>query len=209
MRQRKVKNEAARLAALEHLQIKNSRDLPGKWRNFDGKLYTELGCGRGHFLNALAGQNPGDFFIGVEGRSSVVLRALELTHENRLTNLLFIPEFILNMEEHFAPAELDGIYLNFSDPWPKARHEKRRLTHKDYLIGYKKALKAGGFIEIKTDSRDLFDFTLSQCEITGMKITEQSMDLHKSSLAAKDVTTQYERRFMLLGKPIYFLRLEV
>ena len=243
MRQRKVKNEAARLEALDHLQIKNSKDLPGKWRefigivdslnpkaeaeigaevglgvsppgfekssDFNGKIYMELGCGRGHFINALAREKPGDFFIGVEGRSSVVLRAMELTEENQLTNLIFIPDFILKMEEHFAQEELDGIYLNFSDPWPKKRHEKRRLTHKDYLIGYKKALKSGGFIEIKTDSQGLFDFTLGQCEMAGFRITDQSRDLHKSSLAAKEITTQYERRFMLLDKPIYYLRLEV
>ena len=98
MRQRKVKNEEARLAALEHLQIKNSRDLPREWqkyvksylKEFAGDIYMELGCGRGHFLNAHAKERTEDFFLGVEGRSSVVLRALELTHENQLNNLLFM-----------------------------------------------------------------------------------------------------------------------
>lgn len=214
MRQRRVKNEAAKLAALDHLQIKNSKDLAGKWREyigpgFSGKIYMELGCGRGHFLNVLAKENPQDFFVGVEGRSSVVLRALELTEENQLDNLLFIPEFILNMEEHFGQGELEGIYLNFSDPWPKKRHQKRRLTHKDYLLGYKKALKTGGFIEVKTDSQDLFEFTLDQGQEVGLEIKVESRDLHKSDLAAKENMTQYERRFMLLNKPIYYIKMEV
>ncbi len=215
MRQRKVKNEAVRLEALSYLQIKNSRNLRGKWLDcvktknpdFEGKIYLELGCGRGHFLNAMAEARPEDFFIGVEGRSSVVFKALELTRDTGAPNLLFIPEFILHMESYFGEGELDGIYLNFSDPWPKVRHQKRRLTHRDYLLGYKKALKEGGFIEVKTDSEALYEFTLSQCLVTGFDIDAQSRDLHKSDFAAKEITTQYERRFMLLDKPIYYLKI--
>ncbi len=217
MRQRKVKNEAERLAALEHLQVKNSRDLPGSWAyfcrdknaKFSGDIYLEAGCGRGHFLAALGDAHPENFYIGAEGRSSVVLRAMELIQEKELSNVLFIPDFIIHMENHFGEGELSGIYLNFSDPWPKARHASRRLTHRDYLKGYRQALKPGGFIEFKTDSQDLFEFTLEECRATELNIEEISRDLHKSDLPARLITTQYENRFRLLGKPIQYCRIRV
>lgn len=217
MRQRKVKNEAERLASLEYLQVKNSRELRGSWTffcrdknaNFSGEIYLEAGCGRGHFLAALGEAHPENFYIGAEGRSSVALRAMELIREKELLNVIFIPEFIIHMESHFSKGELSGIYLNFSDPWPKARHASRRLTHRDYLIGYRHALKPGGFIEFKTDSLDLFEFTLQECRASGLCIEELSRDLHKSDFPARLVTTQYENRFRLLGKPIHYCRIKV
>ncbi|GAB1476269.1 tRNA (guanosine(46)-N7)-methyltransferase TrmB [Bacillota bacterium] len=217
MRQRKVKNEGERLASLEYLQVKNSKELSGSWRSFlkeknadfSGKIYLEAGCGRGHFLSALAEANPENFYIGAEGRSSVVLRAMELIRDKELQNVLFIPEFIIHMESHFSEGELSGIYLNFSDPWPKARHASRRLTHRDYLKGYRQALSPGGFIEFKTDSVDLFEFTLAECKAAELSLEEISRDLHKSDLPARLVTTQYENRFRLLGKPIHYCRIRI
>ncbi|MGI6733713.1 MAG: tRNA (guanosine(46)-N7)-methyltransferase TrmB [Anaerovoracaceae bacterium] len=217
MRQRKVKNEEARLAALEYLQIKDSRELRGRWRDFlkeknnsfSGEICLEVGCGRGHFLAAKGEANPSVFYLGAEGRSSVVLRAMELIRDRELANVLFIPEFIIDVESFFAEGELAGIYLNFSDPWPKKRHAKRRLTHRDYLKGYRQALVPGGFIEFKTDSEALFDFTLEECEAVGLTIEECTRDLHKSDLPARLVTTQYEERFRLLGKPIHYCRIRV
>jgi len=217
MRQRKVKNEEQRLAALEYLQVKNGLDLPGRWtdflkernESFDGEVYLEAGCGRGHFLAALGAANPNCYYLGAEGRSSVVLRAMELIHDRDLKNVLFIPEFILNVDGFFAENELSGIYLNFSDPWPKARHAKRRLTYRDYLKGYKRALIPGGFIEFKTDSKELFEFTLEECEAVELAIEEYTEDLHRSDLSARHITTQYENRFRLLGKPIHYCRIRV
>ena len=157
MRQRKVKNEEARLAALEYLQIKDSRELRGRWRDFlkeknnsfSGEICLEVGCGRGHFLAAKGEANPSVFYLGAEGRSSVVLRAMELIRDRELANVLFIPEFIIDVESFFAEGELAGIYLNFSDPWPKKRHAKRRLTHRDYLKGYRQALVPGGLLNLR------------------------------------------------------------
>lgn len=217
MRQRKVKNEELRLVALEYLQIRDGPELRGGWRDFlkvkndrfSGEIYLEAGCGRGHFLAALAEANPSHFYLGAEGRSSVVLRAMELARDKELANVLFIPEFIIDVESYFADSELAGIYLNFSDPWPKARHAKRRLTHRNYLKGYKQALVPGGFIEFKTDSEALFDFTLEECRAVGLTVEECTGDLHRSDLPARLITTQYENRFRLLGKPIHYCRIRV
>lgn len=217
MRQRKVKNEAQRIENLEHLLVRDCKRFKNEWEKllrekldcFDGEIYLELGCGRGHFIADLAEANPCSFFLGVEGRSSVVLRAMELIDEKKLDNVLFIPEFIIHMENHFGKEELSGIYLNFSDPWPKSRHKRRRLTHSDYLKAYKLALKGGGFIEFKTDSENLFDFTIEECESLGLNISMLSRDLHNSDLSARHITTQYENRFRLLGRPIHYCRIVV
>lgn len=217
MRQRKVKNEAERLAALTEYMITEGKTLAGRWaeylktRNpeFKGAIYFELGCGRGHFLAAHAKENPEAFYIGAEGRSSIVLRALELIRDNGLANALCIPEYIERMEDYVSPGELSGIYLNFSDPWPKARHAERRLTHRRYLQGYRSALKPGGFMEIKTDNDDFFEFTLKECEALGLAVTECTRDLHRTGLPARLITTQYEERFRLLRKSINYCRIVV
>lgn len=127
-------------------------------------------------------------------------------------NARCIAEFVDRVEDYFAPGELSGIYCNFSDPWPKNRHEKRRLTSRNFLEGYKRALKPGGFIAIKTDNDDLFAFTLEvidelRKEGKGYVVEELSYDLHRSDLAARLVTTQYEERFMELGVPIKYCRI--
>lgn len=208
MRQRKVKNEEERLKALESYMIQNSIELKGSWQDvFNEDIYLELGCGRGHFLIAKAKQNPCDFYIGAEGRSSIVLRALEKIAEVGLSNVRCIPEYINNIEDHFDEGELSGIYLNFSDPWPKERHAKRRLTHRRYLSGYKKVIKKGGFIEIKTDNDDLFDFTLQEAGNCGLDVIELTRDLHKTDLPARLITTQYEERFRLLRKSINYCKI--
>ncbi|MDD3349842.1 MAG: tRNA (guanosine(46)-N7)-methyltransferase TrmB [Eubacteriales bacterium] len=210
MRQRKVKHEAERLAALDRYAVSNGTEIKGTWNKLfpkEGPLFLELGCGRGHFLAAHAEAEPTANFIGCEGRSSIVLRAMELIDKKEIKNALFIPDFILRMEDYYEPGELSGVYLNFSDPWPKARHAKRRLTHRSYLLGYQKALCEGGFIEFKTDNQDLFDFTLEECAAIGFTISESTRDLHKTELPARLIQTQYEHRFRLLGKPICYCRI--
>ena len=217
MRQRKVKNEAIRLAAVEYLQIKNGQEILGRWRDFlkeknhdfTGGIFLEIGCGRGHFLASMGEANPNHFYLGAEGRSSVVLKAMELIQEKELVNVLFIPEFILDIESYFAEGELNGIYLNFSDPWPKKRHTKRRLTNRKYLAGYRHVLAPGGFIEFKTDSDEFFDFTLEECSEAGLTVEESTRDLHNTDLPARLVTTQYEELFRSLGKPIHYCRIRV
>ncbi|MDD3874946.1 MAG: hypothetical protein PHE01_12335, partial [Methanosarcina sp.] len=120
-----------------------------------------------------------------------------------------IPDYIENIEDYFAEDELSGIYLNFSDPWPKARHAKRRLTHRRYLEGYKRVLKKGSFIEIKTDNDDFFNFTLEECCACSLTIKEQTQDLHNTNLSARLITTQYEERFRLLRKSINYCKVMI
>lgn len=218
MRQRKVKHEAERLAALSEYTIMDPMEQKGRWdeiareymsgqSGYNGEIHLELGCGRGKFLADLAKNHPDRFYLGAEGRSSVVLRAMELIHERRTPNVLFIPAFINDTEDFFEDNELSGIYLNFSDPWPKFRHAKRRLTHQSYLLGYQRALRPGSLIEVKTDNVGLFDFTLEESRSAGLEILELSHDLHKTDLPARLITTQYEHRFQLLGKPICYCKL--
>lgn len=218
MRQRRVKNEKERLDALRYYIINNPTTWKGIWKHFakehigysfSSEIYLEIGCGRGHFLAAKAEGDPYSLYLGAEGRSSVLLRSLELIHSINRNNVLFIMDFINDPETIFSDHELSGIYLNFSDPWPKLRHAKRRLTHRRYLNAYKKILIPGSFIEVKTDDDGLFEFTLEESNACDLEIMECAMDLHKTLLPAHMILTQYEHRFQLLGKPIHYCRIKV
>jgi tRNA (guanine-N7-)-methyltransferase len=178
-------------------------------RSFSGDIYFEPGCGRGHFLASKATDQTTDFFIGAEGRPSVLISALERTMRQGLTNILYIPEFMTDPTLYFASGELAGIYLLFCDPWPKARHAKRRLTHRRFLEAYRSILRSGGFIEFKTDDRELYAFTLEECRQIDLRIDYQTEDLHRSTLPAREYQTQYEQRFRLLGKAICCCRIEI
>ena len=169
-------------------------------------LYLEIGCGRGDFLLQLASQHPENDYIGIEGQASVVLRAMEKAAAAGLPNLRFVCAFVNSMEDLFAPGSLSGIYLNFSDPWPKSRHAKRRLTYRGRLRDYARTLKPGGFIAVKTDNDALFDFTLEEIEACGWTPEEMSRDLHESDLPARLVTTEYEKKFRAAGKNINYVK---
>lgn len=127
----------------------------------------------------------------------------------RLSNLKFMLTFVHSMEELFDAGQVSGIYLNFSDPWPKARHAKRRLTHRDRLRDYAKVLRPGGFIEIKTDNDDLFDFTLQEIAAAGYEAAEQTRDLHGSGYDSRLTTTEYEDKFSGMGKNINYVKVIV
>ena len=210
MRQRKIKDLDSKIEKLsDHIADKDNK---GKWRELfqareDCGLYAEIGCGKGRFITDLAAAHPDNFYVGIEGHESVILRSLEKAEESDLANVLFIPEYIKDIREIFGDGELDGIYLNFSDPWPKARHEKRRLTHRNFLKAYSEVIKPGGFIQFKTDNDGLFEFTLEEIEACGMKITEQSFDLHSTDLEAKDTVT--EERFITSDTPIKYVKIEI
>ena len=179
-------------------------------------LYLEIGCGRGDFLLQQAQEHPENDYIGIEGQASVVLRAMEKaaaagekTAAGALPNLRFVCAFVNSMEELFQPGSLSGIYLNFSDPWPKSRHAKRRLTYRDRLQDYARALRSGGFIAVKTDNDALFDFTLEEIEFCGWTPEEMSRDLHASQLPARLVMTEYEKKFRAAGKNINYVKVTV
>lgn len=212
MRQRKVKNEQERLAEHHQYLIENPKAQRGNWRavfeNGNG-IYVELGCGKGKFIMTQAEQNRDRNYIAIEGRGSIILRALEKATEEGLSNIVFVKEYVKDVAEYFTEDELSGIYLNFSDPWPKDRHAKRRLTHGRYLEGYRKVLKNGCCIEFKTDNVDLFAFAEGEFESCGMKLLESSEDLHSTELAARNVTTEYEDKFREEGRKINYCKVQV
>ncbi|MEA4988221.1 MAG: tRNA (guanosine(46)-N7)-methyltransferase TrmB [Anaerovorax sp.] len=209
MRQRKVKNEEEKIEAFGAYVIKNAEMHKGHWRELfgnDNPIYIEIGCGKGQFITTLARINPNGNYIAVEGAGSVILRALEKASAADLKNIKFITKYVNEMTDFFVEGEIDGIYLNFSDPWPKDRHAKRRLTHTRYIKGYKTVLKQGGHIEFKTDNDGLFTFSVEEFLKNDMQLVECTDDLHKTNFKSKQFTTEYEDKFNKIGKNIHYLR---
>ena len=210
MRHRKVKNLDERIDAAKEFLVEEPLTYKGRWRELfgnDGRLYLELGCGKGKFITARAMADTDANFIGIEGLDAVIVRGMEKAVENEVKNVRYVLEYVKDIRDFFEEGELDGIYLNFSDPWPKARHAKRRLTFGDTLLKYKQVLKPEGFIAFKTDNEGLFDFTMEEIERLGFEIKEMSRDLHNSDLAAKEFTTEYEEKFHGLGKNINYVKI--
>ena len=158
--------------------------------------------GKGKFLHELAKKNPEINYIGIEKYSSVLLRAIQKMETDPLPNLRFIRMDAEEISEVFAEEEIDRIYLNFSDPWPKDRHAKRRLTSRQFLERYDRFLVQDGSIQFKTDNRPLFDFSLEEIKDTGWILDECSFDLHADGPAANNVMTEYEEKFYRNGNPI-------
>ncbi len=181
-------------------------DHRGKWASRylrdTQPLHMEIGMGKGKFLLEMAKQNPDINYIGIEKFSSVLVRAIELRGEWEPDNLIFLRMDAEYVDQYFAPDEIDGIYLNFSDPWPKERHTKRRLTSLRFLDRYSHFLKPGGFLQFKTDNRPLFDFSLEQIRESGWHLEECSFDLYKDTPAPDNIMTEYEERFYRNGIPI-------
>ncbi|PTX55205.1 tRNA (guanine-N7-)-methyltransferase [Melghirimyces profundicolus] len=181
----------------------------GKWHSLfgnDGPLYLELGTGKGRFLSRVCQTTPEVNWIGVERVEEVLLQALRKADESECDNLHFLWMDVHQLDEAFAEREVDRIYLHFSDPWPKKRHAKRRLTHSAFLERYKQVLKPGGEIRLKTDNEPFFDFSLEALEEAGYRILESTRDLHHSPYAEGNVTTEYEEKFTAKGIPIHYLR---
>lgn len=209
MRQRTIKNLDEKLELNSSFLIKDPRDCKGRWNEIfgnDNPIYLEIGCGKGQFIFKHALAAPDKNFIAVEGQSSVVLRALEKAEENQQNNLRIFIDFVNDLHDYFEVGELAGMYLNFSDPWPKARHAKRRLTYHKRLLNYREIIKDGGVIEFKTDNDDLFAFTLEEIGEAGLEILENTTDLHSSNYASKEMTTEYEDKFSAAGKNINYVK---
>lgn len=180
----------------------------GKWHELFGSdrpVHIEIGMGKGQFITALASLHPEINYIGIEKYSSVLVRALEKTDSITppLSNLRFIRMDAENICTMFAPNEIDRIYLNFSDPWPKDRHAKRRLTSQQFLERYRQIMKPAGQLEFKTDNKDLFRFSLEQVESAGWHLIAATEDLHHDdAMNPGNIMTEYEQRFAALGNPI-------
>lgn len=186
--------------------IDEPNEHKGHWNEVFGNdhpLHIEIGMGKGQFLTTLAKQNPHINYIGIEKFSSVLIRALEKKEEEETPNLLFIRVDAETLPEIFEKGEVAKIYLNFSDPWPKDRHAKRRLTSPQFFLRYDEVLAADGVVEFKTDNVGLFDFSLESVEQAGWKLLAFTRDLHHDEvLNAGNVMTEYEERFSSMGNPI-------
>ena len=178
----------------------------GTWKEGfgnDNPIHIEIGMGKGTFITTLAGMNPDINYVGIEKYSSVLLRAVEKQDELQLPNLRFIRMDAENINEVFGVDEVDRIYLNFSDPWPKDRHAKRRLTSRQFFARYDKMLKKEGRVEFKTDNRVLFDFSVEEVKEAGWNLVECTYDLHSDErLNEGNVMTEYEKKFSDMGNPI-------
>lgn len=204
MRLRNVKGSRETIAANDY-EVHAPEEQKGNWSEVFGNsnpIHIEVGMGKGKFITELARQNPDINYVGIEKYSSVLVRALEKRPELEQDNLMFIRMDAENLPEVFAKDEVERIYLNFSDPWPKDRHAKRRLTSVQFLSRYDQFLKPDGRVIFKTDNRPLFDFSLEQVEEAGWILENHTFDLHHSEYLEGNVMTEYESKFVAEGKPI-------
>lgn len=172
------------------------------------KIYLEIGMGKGEFISKLSSIDKDNIYVGVEVSKQVLALAIKKINrfekENNISldNLFLMSFDAKNLSEVFKENQIEKIYLNFSDPWPKKKHIKRRLTYKDFLTEYKKVLKENGIIEFKTDNRILFEYSLVSMQNFGMEFLEVYLDLHKTNI--ENIVTEYEEKFSPKG-PIYKL----
>ena len=174
----------------------------------DAPLYLEIGCGKGRFINEMAALHPDRNYLGIERIPSVLIRALEKQEAAPARNLFFLCGDAAELMNDFADREVQGIYLNFSDPWPKERHKRRRLTAPEFLDRYRRILAPDGVIEFKTDNKGLYEFSKESAEEAGWKILLDVPDLHHSPYLDGNVMTEYEDRFVTLGEPVMKLVLK-
>lgn len=187
--------------------VQDFKGQKGNWKEVfgnDNPVHIEVGMGKGRFLMDMAVLNPDINYVGIEMYSSVLLRAVQKMEENPLSNLRFIRMDAREIEEVFEEGEVSKIYLNFSDPWPKDRHAKRRLPSRQFLARFNMILKKDGNLEFKTDNRDLFDFAVEEVEPAGWKMDAVTYDLHHDEkMNQGNVMTEYEEKFSSKGNPIY------
>lgn len=190
------------------LVVSNPEDYKGRWNELFGNnnpLHIEVGTGKGQFITGMAKANPNINYIGIELFDSVIVIAAKKAIEaGQPENLRLLNVNGSKLEEYFAKGDVSQVYLNFSDPWPKTRHAKRRLTHANFLSLYEKVLIDNGEIHFKTDNRGLFEFSLMSLTDYGMKLKLVSLDLHNDDVE-DNIMTEYEEKFSSKGQPIYRL----
>lgn len=204
MRPRGKKHFEERYEAVSSLLVKEPETVKGQWKSlFPGKerVHLEIGCGKGSFVSGMALANPGTCFVAMEVVPTVILMAMEKVFNDPVLkaqdNIRFICGDARLLDSYFAENELEAIYLNFSDPWPRPKHYKRRLTYPGFLEVYKTILKPGGVIRQKTDNAPLFEYSLEQYRACGFDVTV--LDAPPED----NVVTEYESRFLAEGLPIY------
>lgn len=188
--------------------ITNPKEKRGKWTeefNNNNPIYLELGCGRGTFIATQGANNPNINYIAIDLKDEVLVYTLRSVQEKEISNVRIIPLEIAFIEEIFHEDEIDRIYINFCNPWPKKKHNRRRLTHCNFLNRYKKFLKQGSEVWFKTDDRELFDASIEYFKECNFEIEKSTYDLHNSQFNAENINTEYENKFTDLGMKIMFL----
>ena len=209
MRLRKVKNALEKIEQYPNIVIPNALENKGKWNEVfknNNPIYLEIGMGKGKFIIEHAKRNPDINYIGLEVEESVLVRALEKLIDEPLDNLFLLHIDAFKLNEIFEDGEISKIFLNFSDPWPKSRHAKRRLTCNNILNSYRKALKIDGSIEMKTDNRKLFEYSILEFIHNGLEFNDLSLNLHEDK--EDIITTEYEDKFISKGNVIYFVEVK-
>lgn len=186
----------------------------GHWSEVFGNsnpIRLEIGMGKGDFIIGHAKREPNVNYIGIEKYSAVLWRALEKIDDDEQApeNLRFLRYDATLLTDIFESGEVEGIYLNFSDPWPKDRWAKRRLTHERFLQRYEAILEKGGFVEFKTDNQELFEFSVESFEASVFDVTDITRDLHQSPYVEGNIMTEYEKKFVGKGHPIGYLRAQL
>jgi len=209
VRQRKVRNKEEIFVRCAPWIISDPTSCKGNWASVfpgSGRLFLEIGSGKGKFITSLAAAHPQYNFIAVEGGANIAVRILEKAEAAGSNNLLVITEYAEDLTRWFAPGETDGIYVNFCDPWPKLRHAERRLTHRLRLAQYQSITKPGSELALKTDNQALFTFSLQEFQAAGLVLLEHTRDLYGDGHRPQQYTTEYEDKFSKEGKPICFAR---
>ena len=208
MRLRKVKNVEEKIKEFDGLVISEPEKHKGNWKKLfgnDNPIHLEIGMGKGKFIIEKAKREPNVNFIGCELVQSIIYKAAKSVKD--VPNLLMINYDALKLGEVFDKGEIGKIYLNFSDPWPKSRHEKRRLTSDSFLNVYREIKASDGVIEFKTDNRGLFEYSVMSLNNNGFEFLDISFDLHNDG-RENIVTTEYEDRFSAKGNVIYFIKVK-
>ena len=203
MRMRKKPNLIPRMERCAAVLIRDPEERRGRWRELmprAAQLRLELGCGKGRFTAETAAAEPDVLFIAVERVPDAMVIAMERVTAMGLQNVFFVDGDAALLPSYFEPGEVERIYINFCDPWPTNRHAKRRLTHENFLLLYRKVLREDGQIHFKTDNRDLFEWSLFQFPRAGYTLSEVTRDLHAGGVCG--VMTDYEEKFHNLGTPI-------
>lgn len=209
MRLRKIKNAQERLQDKTGLFIPNPEEYKGSWQKlFDNKnpIYIEIGMGKGKFIIEHAKRNKNINYIGIEKYDSVLIKGVEKASTEELENIHFLNVDAIKLCDYFKKGEVDKIFLNFSDPWPKTRHAKRRLTSEAFLKVYDNILNKKGDIEFKTDNIGLFEYSVQEFNRLDYNFLEFSCDLHRNN--DDIITTEYEDKFMSKGNPIYYIKIK-
>lgn len=204
MRLRHIPGAEETIAASPYV-VQDPQSFKGRFCQLFGNQHPiriEVGMGKGRFIMEMAQAHPDVNYIGIERYSSVLLRALQKREGLALDNIYFMCIDAKNLADVFAPGEVDRIYLNFSDPWPKDRHAKRRLTSPEFMAVYDHVLAPEGTVEFKTDNRGLFDYSLESIPTAGWTVDAHTFDLHHSDMAEGNVMTEYEMKFSAKGQPI-------